>query len=81
MTDLSNLPKYLRDRPDIRAHELRVYRKDERTYQVPGRRAIYDVIRFGGNLTCSCIAANNGAECAHALAVRHYIEQEMTKLC
>jgi hypothetical protein len=77
---LSTVPKYLSNRPDIRARELvakgLVYRVDERLFRVAGRNSLYDVFVANNVIQCTCPAGMSMKTCSHALAVGLFIQKE-----
>lgn len=77
MIDISHLPKSMQKRPEIRALSLRVYRGDgPRHFRVPGNSDIYNVYAIENTFHCSCKAGSRGANCAHVIAVQHFLKQE-----
>jgi len=79
-SDLSNLPKYLLNRPDVRARTLKVYQKSEFLFQVPGKDAIYSVHLVDNVVQCTCTAARHGARCSHGLAVINFLNTKGIKI-
>jgi hypothetical protein len=72
--DLSNLPKYLLKKPEIRARTLKVYQKSDVLFQVPGNSQIYNVHLIDNVVQCTCEAARHGAKCAHAVATQTFLK-------
>lgn len=71
-----NLPAHLRNRPDIRALELKVYQLDDRTFQVPGREHVYDLLLVDGKVFCTCKASTFNVDCSHKKAVENFLEEK-----
>lgn len=75
VVDISNLPKTMQRRPEIRALTLRVYPISDRVFQVPGSDRIHEVTIVDSNTYCTCQAARSGAVCAHSHAVKRYVKE------